>query len=225
MPREGNKKMFRKLMIGAALIAGSSVAMSGPVLLDEGFTTAPPGGWYVAYLGVPAPSAAETQWFQGNDGIFAADSGAADSYVAANYLAAPAGGSIDSWLATPFLNAAEGAAVISFAARTGGAVAGDQIEVLVDNTSSLNPGSFVSLGLLSSLPMDEWGHYSFQYTGGAAIIQFAFRYLVSDTNVAGDYIGIDSVKVQSVPEPEVLSMFALGLLLAPLALRRRRVQG
>jgi hypothetical protein len=47
---------------------------------------------------------------------------------------------------------------------------------------------------------------------------------VENTAENGDYIGIDSVQVKAVPEPEVLSLFALGLLLTPLAMRRRRAR-
>jgi hypothetical protein len=45
---------------------------------------------------------------------------------------------------------------------------------------------------------------------------------VANTDEGGDYIGIDSVNVRPVPEPEALGMLAAGLLLIPLALRRRR---
>ncbi len=74
----------------------------------------------------------------------------------------------------------------------------------------------------ASYPTD-WATINLQYTGSVDA-SFAFRYHVVDTSVNGDYIGIDSVQVKAVPEPEVLSLFALGLLPTPLAMRRRRAQ-
>lgn len=214
--------MFRKILISAALIAGSSVAMSGPVLLDEGFDggTGVPGGWLVGYFSNPAGT---TGWFQGNSGIFDAESGAADSYLAANYLnTAESGGNIDTWLATPVLSS-EGSISFSFAARSGGALPGDEIEILVNALGSNLASDFVSMGNITGLPVDAWGFYNFLYTGDTSNVRFAFRYHVTDTTANGDYIGIDSVTAK-VPEPGTLALFALGMLLTPLVLRRRRAR-
>jgi hypothetical protein len=51
--------------------------------------------------------------------------------------------------------------------------------------------------------------------------RFAFRYVVGDTNVDGDYIGIDSVSV-SVPEPSTLALFAIALFVIGIAMTQRR---
>lgn len=214
--------MFRKILLGAVLIAGSSASMAGITLLQEGFDAGSgvPAGWATGNFSVPVGT---TGWFQGNSGIFAADAGAADSYIAANFLNAADGGNVDNWLATPFL-AANGYTQIDFAARTAGGLPGDQIEVLVNSIGTSFLADFVSLGTLSSLASDSWGHYSFAYEGGAANLRFAFRYLVTDTSANGDYIGIDSISVRTVPEPGTLALMAAGMLLAPLLMRRRRSQ-
>ena len=214
--------MFRKLLVCAALVAGSAAANAGPVLLDEGFDSLGNlPGWGAAYLSSPP---GETGWFQGNSGIFAAESGAADSYIAANYLNAAPGGNIDTWLATPLLNTASGAAVLTFAARVGGALPGDNLEILINTVGSDLISDFVSLGDISGLPVDAWGFYTFSYEGyGPLDVRFAFRYHVTDTSSNGDYLGIDSVTV-NVPEPETLALMAVGMLLTPLVLRRRRKQ-
>jgi len=212
--------MFRKLLLGAALVAGSAAANAGPILLTQGFE---PGadltGWGAVYNSSPAGT---TGWFQGNTGIFSADAGTDSSYIAANYLNTDlGGGNIDTWLFLPTL-AANGYTTIDFAARTGGALPGDTIQVLVNSLGTASLADFVSLGTLSSLASDSWGHYTFAYDGAAASLTFAFRYLVTDTTQNGDYIGIDTVTVQSVPEPGTLALMAVGILLAPAIARRRR---
>jgi hypothetical protein len=213
--------MLKKLLICAALVAGSATANAGPILLSQGFEVgADYTDWYVAYLGT-AP--AETGWFQGNTGIFDAQAGSADSYIAANYLGAAAGGNVDSWLITPLLAAVDGAARLTFATRTGGALPGDNLEILVNTVGSLLLTDFVSLGSIGSYPTD-WTFFNFQYDGPAANVRFAFRYTVTDTANNGDYIGIDSVTVRSIPEPGTLALLAMGMLLTPLVLRRRRAR-
>src|SRR6185295_8119199 len=57
----------------------STLAAAGWVLTND---SAPPG----------------EPWFQGNDGVFASESGAADSYIAANYLSSnDANGLVSNW--------------------------------------------------------------------------------------------------------------------------------
>jgi hypothetical protein len=52
--------------------------------------------------------------------------------------------------------------------------------------------------------------------------RYAFRYFVPDTLSNGDYIGIDSVSVETaIPEPGTLTMLGLGLAAAVFAGRRR----
>ena len=56
-------------------------------------------------------------WFQGNTGIFGAQAGAADSYIAANFLSAADGlGPIDNWLLLPQL-ATAGTMTFFFSSR------------------------------------------------------------------------------------------------------------
>ena len=55
--------------------------------------------------------------------------------------------------------------------------------------------------------------------------RLAFRYLITDTSVNGDYIGIDTLRVSSsstapVPEPATLTLVGLGIAVARCRLRR-----
>ena len=213
--------MLRKLLICAALVAGSAGANAGPLLLDEGFNDLVLPDWYYANLTNPG----SLPWFQGNTGIFDAADGPADSYVAANFTAAGAANSIDAWLLTPLMTVTTGVADLTFSTKTAGGLGGDSIEVLVSSGDTFDLNSYVSLGVIAagSYPAD-WTAFTFRYYGAAADVRFAFRYLVDDLTVHGDYIGIDSVTVYDVPEPGTLALLAVGMLLAPLMLRRRRAK-
>ena len=157
-------------------------------------------------------------WFQGNAGVFAAQAGAADSYIAANFLAADNGsGSVDSWLITPLLNLT-GTTVLSFFSRASGTPGySDFLEVRFDNGSGTFSTPLAILGGLDPYP-GQWTSYSavFSAEGSGRI---GFRYLGDAASL--DYIGIDSVNVlTAVPEPSTWLMFALGLAGVG-ALRRR----
>ena len=213
--------MLRKLLICAALVAGSVSANAGPLLLDEGFDDLNLPDWYYANLG----NLGVQPWFQGNSGVFESQSGAPDSYVGINTLNGSPAGNVDAWLITPLLTVSSGVADLTFSTRTSGFVPGDSLQILVSNGDTLDLNSYVSLGIIAagSFPAD-WTSFTFRYEGAAADVRFAFRYLVDDVTVHGDYIGIDSVLVRDVPEPGTLALLALGMLLAPLVLRRRRAR-
>jgi hypothetical protein len=213
--------MFRKILVSAVLIAGSTSA-NATLLFSEGFdnvNTLGASGWLAGNFGT-AGATADT-WFQGNTGIFDAQAGAADSYVASNYLSAGFGGNVENWLVTPLIAAFAGSTV-SFSTRTAGGLPGDNLELLYNNIGTTNTGDFVSLGLISSADYPtDWQAFNFLYGGDDGNVRFAFRYTVTDTSANGDYIGIDSLSV-NVPEPATLLLLGSGLLLMPLTRRRLR---
>jgi hypothetical protein len=213
--------MFRKILICAALVAGCATA-SADVILDEGFndiSTLGVAGWLTVNNSTPGGG---DPWFQGNTGVFDAASGPANSYIASNFLAAGAGGNVDAWLISPLLNV-YGVTDFSFSTRTEGALPGDTLSVYGSlGGSALS--DFALLGTLSGagFPLD-WTAFGASGTfAPGSTLRLAFRYQVTDTNVNGDYIGIDSVKVNSVPEPATLSLIMAALLM--LAMRRRSRQ-
>lgn len=215
--------MFRKILLSALLITAGSAATASQVTFSEGFddvSALAGSGWL--FNDFSTPGGEQPGWFQGNPGNFTSDSGADDSYIAASYLGAPEGGNIDNWLITPLFGVAD-YSTISFAARTGGALP-DTLQVLWSLGGS-NIADFQSLGSLTgaSLPVD-WTNFSLVTLGLQQDIRLAFRYLVTDTSVNGDYLGIDSFEVRAVPEPGTMALFGAALLMMTFAFRRRRDQ-
>ena len=224
-------------IIGAAMLAAATNASATTVLLEnfDNVATLVPGGWAIVNNSAPVGT---TDWFQGNPGVFSAQSGAANSYVAANFEAADFGGNISDWLISPELTF-HNTDVISFWARTeNGSIAPDRLELRLSlNGASTNVGGTdASVGDFSTLLLtinpalapggfpENWALFSATISGlgGATNGRFAFRYNVSDTSVNGDYIGIDSVSVVATPEPSTMGLLAFGLVSAVRARRSAR---
>lgn len=210
---------MRSLLLksSAALVYGT-LCQGAPVynVLTENFNNVSAmSDWVMLNLSAPAGS---TSWFQGNSGIFPAQSGAAGSYIAANFLSAGAGGDISNWLISPLLTFNNGD-LISFYSRTESvpAIAADRLELRFNATGSTNAGaSPASVGDFTGLMLTinptltitgypaAWTQYSALVSGlpGPTNARFALRYFVTNTNVNGNYTGVDTLSVLSeVPEP------------------------
>lgn len=217
-------KSFPKLFATATLVVAAVfpvAAVAAPVVvLDEGFEVADNlPGWTYANRSVPRGQ----WWGQGNEGVFAAHSGAATSYAAANFNSALNGtGIIDNWLITPQLSLL-GPTVLSFFTRgasapgfndtleirfsTGGLEASD-FSTLLRTVGGADPYPIDWQQLTASIDWEGTGRFAFRYTGNA--------------NVA-NYIGLDTVSVTTVPEPSEYLMMLAGLALLA-TLRRKQAR-
>lgn len=185
---------------------------------------------------------AQNNWFQGNDTVFAALSGAGDSYIGANWQFT--GGTtgqetLSGWLITPMRTLRNGD-TFSFWTRTVDASGfPDRLQLrLSTNGASSNVGSGAEgVGDFSTLLVDvnsseaasgypeTWTQYSATVSGLNAPTdgRFALRYYVHNGGFFGansNYIGVDDVNYDgTVPEPATLAALGIGALML---LRKRR---
>jgi hypothetical protein len=204
-------------MLTAGLLTAALTGTAHAALLTEGFddiTTLAAKGWLIQNASFPT---AGTDWFQGNSGVFVAQSGAAASYIASNYWAAPQGGLIQNFLVTPSFSLAS-EVTLTFWAR------GDVIPHFRDTfavfADTAAPGDFHRVMELTTA-LGDWTQYTVNLAGrgAGALGRFEFEYFSPADG--SNYIGIDTVNVTAaVPEPQTCALMALGV--AALALRRRR---
>jgi len=231
---EVQNHVFRNLLV--SLFALTLGATAAPFTLIEGFddvSALSGAGWVVVNNSSPAG----ISWFQGNDGVFTSQSGAVNSYVGANFQAnSSTSGPISLWALSPVLDLTHMFRVTFYTrTETGGAAWSDQLEVYASAAAAstdvgvtpTSTGVFgsalftVNPGVGGTAYPEVWNRVvlTLAPTGGQGRV--AFRYVVDDVAVHGDYIGIDSLRIETVPEP------ATGLLLAGglaglMAWRRRR---
>jgi hypothetical protein len=218
-------------------------ALNAGVILSQGFddiSTLAAAGWTTVNNSAPAGI---TNWYQGDPAIFNSETGAPNSYVAANFEAAAFGGNISLWLLSPVITLDNGVAISFFTRTETTWVAADRLELRasVNGTSGNVGASDTSVGDFTTLLLtinpaltvsgypNAWTQFTaiLSGLGGPVSGRFAFRYLVPDTSVNGDYIGIDTVTATSpasVPEPSSLHLGLLGLgSLAAINRRRGRI--
>jgi hypothetical protein len=210
------KSAVHLLAAAAFFAAVPARADTPPATLTEGFNDiASLTGWATLNASVPPGQ----DWFQGNPGVFGAQAGASESYIAANFNATSSpSGMVDLWLITSVLHV-DGVSDISFWTRSAdGAGFTDALEVRFSPTGGADPASFTSV-VQALMPVpQQWTQYQPGVFAANADGRFAFHYVGNASSL--NYIGIDSVQVMPVPEPASYAMLGLGL--AVLLARRHR---
>jgi hypothetical protein len=193
-------------------------------LLFEGFNdvrTLPVSGWVLINNSSPPGS---TGWFQGDPAVFPAAAGPAESYIAANFNNAAYGGQVSNWLLTPEVALFNGES-LNFSLRLLGDGLLDQVEVYFsDDGASADLSNFSLLTAFESDTDTGWQQRAALVDGLAAPAsgRFAFRYVVDDTSLNGNYIGIDSVSINAIAEPSSVALVLLGAIALGQSKRWRR---
>ncbi len=213
------KPKLASLALAAALSLGTCVASADTTLINEGFdnvSALTANGWML--LNRSSPLGSVDTWYQGQDYIFPAMSGASTSYAASNYNAGTTGGSIADWLITP-----------TFSTRDSG-----QVSFWIRSDVQANYTDYFSYGLsaggtatsdftlnTASVVAGDWTQVtmSFAGTGSNTMGRLAIVH-VGLADIA-NYVGVDNVVVTAVPEMPSSALAAAGLL--TLALLRRRI--
>lgn len=181
-------------------------------------------------------------WFPGNTTVFTSHAGTDNSYVAASWNNGSGLAEISNWMFSPVRTFNNGDTV-SFWTRvpTAGGEFPDRLFLrLSTNGASMNVGGgantvgdfatvllAVNPNLTTTGYPEVWTQFNATLSGlgGPTSGRFAFHYHVTDAGPAGtnsNYIGIDTVAYNVVPEPG--SMIALGLGAAALLARKRKAR-
>jgi hypothetical protein len=224
---------FKHILAGLALALAGTTAVQAQALQQNFDGNGVPAGWIVTNNSTPVGPG---KWSQGNENIFTSQAGAPSAYFADSYLAASAnGGAVSDWLITPVFTIANGMTVTFWARVNAGDpdyLGGDQLELRLSQGTGSNVGTGAAgLGTftqtLRAIAFDgvrsagAWTQYSATISGLAAATsgRLGFRFLVDDTTVHGDYLGLDTISV--IPEPEMALLLLAGLPLIGFGLRRK----
>jgi hypothetical protein len=217
------------LLVAAGLLLGGAASAHAQAF-TEGFdniTTLPGSGWFLQNNSQPL---GVTGWFQGNSGVFPAQTGAPNAYIAANFNNGAGTATISNWLLTPAVTLVNGA-TLNFWTRKIASSFPDRLQVRMSTagngtdvgTTATSVGTFTTL-LLDINPTYApdpaypivWTQFNVTVTGVATptLGRLAFRYFVENGGPSGansDYIGIDTVVFTPGVTPATVAPVSLAV--------------
>lgn len=142
-------------------------------------------------------------WFTGNTAVFAAHSGAADSYVAANFQVVTGTNNIDSWLVLPALNLVTTDIITFWCSSPAGSTFPDSVKVMYSAAGDSTPEATTWV-LIDDFQASTtgWEQKTYNVPTASTTGRFAIRYAVVDGGPQGansNYIGIDDLNVGALP--------------------------
>ena len=204
------RRTSRLAVIGlvAGALAVTTTTSAEAASYTEGFdNVAALTSWKVVNLSDPANPVAEPSWEQGDTNYFTSQSGAENSYIGVEYTAG--GVDVSAWLISPQQTSLSSTDALNFWTRSAGGTYPDRVEVRMSTNGSCNPGTTTDgvgdfTNVLATINPNQvvdgypvaWTQYNLPLTGLATTNVsgcVAFRYLIKDTDNAGQYVGIDSV--------------------------------
>lgn len=204
------KKNYKFLMsLGLGLFLSGNMFSQA---INENFQDVPAlftSGWAQQNLSTPVGTV--PTWFQGDDGVFIANSAPDTSYIGVNYNSVTGANTISNWLFAPNRTFNNGD-IITFYTRTAtGSTWADNLQVRLSTAgSSVNAGTTnVSVGDFTTLLLEinptlvaanypqTWTQYTITLSGlsGPTSGRIAFRYFVTNGGPNGansNYIGVDN---------------------------------
>ena len=201
------------VLAGLGVLAFAGAASAQP--MSEDFAVAPPAGWQAINN---SATQGTTTVFQGNNGVFPAQAGAATSYAGMNFNATTGNNTISVWLITPQRVGIQNGDTWSFWTRTVDTPAfPDRLEFRLSTNGACNPGTgptatgdfatvltTINPTLTTSGYPNVWTQFQGTLSGitGAVNGCLAFRYFVTDAGALGtnsNYIGVDTFTFMPVP--------------------------
>lgn len=211
--------MYMKTLLHSTALSILCIGSTFSQAINEGFASVlglTAAGWNQQNLSTPLGS--NPNWFQGDNSVFTANSGAINEYIAVNFNSVSGANTISNWLLTPTLNLSNGD-VISFYTRTvdfPGYADNLQLRLSTSGASTNVGASNTSVGDFTTLLTEvnpsltlagyptTWTQYTVTITGLIAPTtgRIALRYYVPNGGPSGlnsDYIGIDDFVYAPVP--------------------------
>lgn len=204
--------MMKKTLCALALIGAAATSHAGST---EGFgntSLLQAQGW--TFNNASTPAGIVPGWFQGDVTVFTAQSGADNSYIAANYNNAAAGGTLDNSFMTALFSGHLYDHLSFWARAADDPMYSDSLSFgLVDAAGN-------ALGAVQTftVPTDGWHQYTLNFSGigETTMARLAIHY--TGAADSSNYVGIDSFALPEPTTPLMLGIGALGLIAA----RRRK---
>jgi hypothetical protein len=205
----------------AVVLFTAAGAAHAQFVINEGFNnvaTLSGSGWILA--NASAPPGLVAGWFQGDQTIFAAQAGAPQAYIAANYNNAAAGGTLANWLISPIFSTQDPGSV-SFYVRA------DVLPNFADQLAwgfSKGGATFAdfSIGAPHTIGAD-WTQVQINFAAQGVGSTGRFAIVYTGPADLANYVGVDTFAV-AVPEPETWALMLAGLAGLGVLKRRRAVR-